>query len=492
MNPALFVAGPGRRARWRNALLALLVLYLGMAAYQAFKPLPEGLGQAFPPRASSHVALLTDVTWVDASGQRHSEQAVFDEALRLIGQARRVVVLDMFLFNDFAGQDGAPPLRRLSGELTAALVARRQAVPALQVLVVTDPINTVYGGLRSPQLRALQAAGVEVVVTDLGKLRAPNPAWSGLWHLCCRWLGNDADGGWLPNPFGAGKVTLRSYLALLNLNANHRKTLVVDQGEGWVGLVASANPHDGSSAHGNSAVVFEGAAALDLLRSERSVVSMSGGAWPAGLPSAPAIDTAPSAASSARVQVLTEARIRDALLDAIDSASAGDQLDLAVFYFSHRKLVHALVEAQQRGVDVRVLLDPNRDAFGREKNGIPNRQVALELDRASVPVRWCNTHGEQCHSKMLLLRRMDGNGEMVAGSANYTRRNLDDYNLETSVRVLGTGATPALVEAADYFEQSWSNRDGRNLSVAYARYADPSVLRYWRYRFMEATGLSSF
>ncbi len=83
-----------------------------MAAYQAFKPLPAGLGQAFPPRASSHVALLSDVTWVDASGQRHSEQAVFDEALRLIGRARRVVVLDMFLFNDFAGQDGAPPLRR--------------------------------------------------------------------------------------------------------------------------------------------------------------------------------------------------------------------------------------------------------------------------------------------------------------------------------------------------------------------------------------------
>ncbi len=90
------------------------------------------------------------------------------------------------------------------------------------------------------------------------------------------------------------------------------------------------------------------------------------------------------------------------------------------------------------------------------------------------------------------MRRVDGSSELVAGSANYTRRNLDDYNLETSVRVIGTGDTAALVAAAAYFEQSWSNQDGRLLSLPYAHYADPSALRYWRYRFLEATGLSSF
>ena len=47
-------------------------------------------------------------------------------------------------------------------------------------------------------------------------------------------------------------------------------------------------------------------------------------------------------------------------------------------------------------------------------------------------------------------------------------------------------------QASGYFEQSWNNSDGRRISLPYASYADPSRLRYWRYRFTEATGLSSF
>ena len=57
-----------------------------------------------------------------------------------------------------------------------------------------------------------------------------------------------------------------------------------------------------------------------------------------------------------------------------------------MFYLSERQIVKALITAKERGVNVRVLLDPNKDAFGREKNGIPNRQVASELnDDAQCP-----------------------------------------------------------------------------------------------------------
>lgn len=474
-------------------MLAALIAYLGMATYQAFKPLPEGIGQPFPLRASDDVVLFTDITYLDAAGNRQSEQQVFDEILRLIAQSERLVAVDMFLFNDFTGADAAPSLRPLSAELTQALVDRKRAVPGLQALVITDPINTLYGGMPSKHLDTLRAAGVEVVVTDLGKLRAPNPAWSGFWHLCCRWAGNSDSGGWLPSPFGEGKASLRSYLALLNLNANHRKTLVVDEGDGWTGLVATANPHDGSSAHGNAALRFRGDAALDLLRSEQPVVTMSGNSWPTA--AAEATTTRPSVAASkdaAKVQVVTEGQIRDALLATVESAKTGDQLDVAVFYFSHRALVKAIVAAQQRGVQVRVLLDPNEDAFGRKKNGIPNRQVALELHQAGVPVRWCDTHGEQCHTKMMLKQGTDGQTELIIGSANYTRRNLDDYNLESSARVLAGADASVMQQASRYFEQSWGNTDGRRISVPYANYADDSRLHYWRYRFTEATGLSSF
>ena len=484
-----------QRRSWtllKRALLVLLACYLAMAVYQACKPLPEGIGKEFPLRSASTAALLTDVTYLDSAGIRHSDQHVFDEALHLIGQARRVIVADMFLFNDFSGTGAAPPLRPLSTQLTRALVERKRAVPGLQVVLITDPINALYGGIPSPHLDALRAAGIEVVVTDLARLRAPNPAWSGFWQLCCRWAGNDENGGWLPSPFGRGKATLRSYLALLNLNANHRKTLVVDAGDGWAAWVASANPHDGSSAHGNVALRFDGAAALDLLRSERAVVAMSGAPWPQALV-VPQPDLAPAAdTDDTRVQIVTEGRIRDALLANVASAKTGERLDIAVFYFSHRALLKAVVAAQQRGVQVRVLLDPNEDAFGRKKNGIPNRQAALELHRAGVPVRWCDTHGEQCHAKLMLRRGNDGKAELIAGSANYTRRNLDDYNLESSARILAAGDAPVIRQATAYFEQSWNNGDGRRISLPYSAYEDTSRWRYWRYRFTEATGLSSF
>jgi hypothetical protein len=480
------------RAPIKRILAALFLCYLAMAVYQVCKPLPEGIGREYPLRSASAVTLLTDVTYLDAAGVRQSDQQVFDEALRLIGQARRAIVIDMFLFNDFYGANAAPPLRPLSAQLTRALVERKRAVPGLQAVLITDPINTLYGGMPSTYLEALRAAGIEVVITDLTRLRAPNPAWSGLWQLCCRWAGNSEDGGWLPSPFGRGKVTLRSYLALLNLNANHRKTLVVDVGNGWAGLVASANPHDGSSAHGNVALRFDGAAALDLLRSERAVAAMSGARWPRALAAMQAGPAAAADTDSTRVQIVTEGRIRDALLGNVARAKAGERLDIAVFYFSHRTLLKAVIAARQRGVHVRVLLDPNEDAFGRKKNGIPNRQAALELHRAGVPVRWCDTHGEQCHAKLLLRRGSDGGAELIAGSANYTRRNLDDYNLETSARVLAAANAPVMEQATAYFEQSWHNGDGRRISLPYSAYADDSRWRYWRYRFTEYTGLSSF
>ena len=473
----------------KRIALALLLAYPAMALWQLHKPLAPGVSQAFPVRAASAVALLTDVTYLDAAGRRHSDQQVFDEALRLIGQARRVIVLDMFLFNDFSGTDAAPPLRPLSAQLTRALVERKRAVPGLQAVLITDPINTLYGGLRSKHLDALRAAGIEVVITDLTQLRAPNPAWSGLWQLCCRWAGNDDRGGWLPSPFGQGETTLRSYLSLLNLNANHRKTLVVDEGDDWTGLVATANPHDGSSAHGNAALRFSGAAALDLLQSERAVAALSAGAWPVASASR---GSAVATDESTRVQIVTEGKIRDALLAGIESARSGEKLDIAVFYFSHRALLKAVIAAQRRGVSVRVLLDPNEDAFGRKKNGIPNRQAALELHNAGVPVHWCDTHGEQCHTKLMLKRAENSAAELIVGSANYTRRNLDDFNLESSARVLAGVRSPVMARATEYFEQSWSNRDGRRISLPYSAYSDDSKLRYWRYRFTEATGLSSF
>ncbi|WP_416140255.1 phospholipase D family protein [Halomonas sp. HK25] len=473
---------------WPWIVTAVLVAWLAMGLWQRIKPLPEGIGVAWPEHSVDEVHFLADESWFDAAGERRLEQAIFDEMLALIGQARHLVVLDMFLFNDFAGESEAGDLRPLSAELTEALVEQKRRHPELEAVVISDPLNTLYGGIEPDHLAVLRHAGIGVVLTDLDRLRASNPLWSGLWHLGPRWLGNSARAGWLPNALGPGRVTLRSYLSLLNFNANHRKTLVVDRGEGWAGLVTSANPHDASSLHGNVALRFEGAAALDLLASERTVAAWSGVRLPGPRPLAPS-----STAEGARLQLLTEGAIRDALRAAIEASGAGDRLDLAVFYLSHRGVIEALKQARQRGAEVRVLLDLNRDAFGLEKGGIPNRPVGRELVEAGIAVRWCATQGEQCHSKLLLRRPANGGeAELILGSANFTRRNLDNLNLETSVRLLGDLDSPALDQASAFFERRWYSSPDRTTSEPFAAHDDATAWQRLRYRVMEASGLSTF
>ena len=477
---------PWRATPLRRALLLLLVVWLGMGLYQSQRPLPEGFSASLPWRAADNVQLLLDQTWQAADGERVSQQQIFDSALEMIDQARTLVVADLFLFNEFAGQNS---YRALSGEITDALIRARQRHPDMQVVLITDPFNSLYGGVTNHHLTALQQAGVTVVMTPLEQLPASNPLWTGLWSLCCRFMGNSSEGGWLPNPVGDGKVTLRSYVHLANFRANHRKTLITDAGDSWSALVTSGNPHDASSRHSNQALRFDGTAALDLLQTERAVAQLAGvnsHHWPQAEPP-PAAD-----GEANRLRVLTEGAVRDALLHSIDSSAAGDRLDVEVFYLSHRPLIRALIRAQQRGVKVRVLLDPNRDAFGREKNGIPNRQVAWDLHRAGIPVRWCNTSGEQCHRKWLRLDRADGRSELISGSANFTRRNLDDLNLETDVQLATNRDHPAMAQARDAFERLWSNADGIEYSLPYEAFADHNIGRYGIYRVMEATGLSTF
>jgi len=472
-------------------LLALLVVAVtGTALYHTLKPLPAGLNFEGPQRPLVAPKFLTDLTYRDQQGNLQLEHQIFDEVFRLIGQAEKLILVDMFLFNDTRPHDRH---RALSEELTRALIARKQAVADIRIIVITDPLNTMYGGTRSPYFDALRDAGIPVVETRLERLRDTNPLWSGWWRLCCQWLGNSADGGWLPNALGPDPVPLRSYLALLNFKANHRKTLIVDDGDSYRALVTSANPHDGSSQHSNTALSFGGEAVTDLLATEKAALALSGA-------DSDVIDiTIPESATDRQrgdesLQVVTEAAIRDAALEMIRSSGADAALELSIFYLSHRDIVEALVAAHGRGSRIRVLLDPNNEAFGHDKSGIPNRQVAMELTRAGIPVRWCNTHGEQCHSKMLMRRDDAGSWQILMGSANFTRRNLDNLNLETDVWIRGTGPSAVLDGARLAFDRKWQQGPGNQpvLSLPYEDYADESRWRYWRYRVMEATGMSTF
>jgi phosphatidylserine/phosphatidylglycerophosphate/cardiolipin synthase-like enzyme len=193
------------------------------------------------------------------------------------------------------------------------------------------------------------------------------------------------------------------------------------------------------------------------------------------------------------VQVVTEGKIFDALMEELRASEAGDQVDLAMFYLSERRVVEALLDAAERGVSVRLVLDPNKDAFGREKGGIPNRQVARELVGRSdgrIRVRWYDTHGEQFHTKLVVVTR----GEQVAvlgGSANLTRRNIRNFNLETDLRFRLPLDAPMAVAVKEYFDRIFMNRDAE-YTASFERYRDDSRVKTLIYRLQESTGFSSF
>ncbi len=503
-----------RRSRvWRRTILCTLVaLWIATAYWQTNKSLPPGVhvdSQWFPIRAGD-ASFIADITSADAYGRQNSSQAIFDEVLGVIHSAHDFVVLDYFLFNSQLGipEGASAPLRGISGELRDALIERKRALPQLQVLFITDPINEVYGGVSSRDLRLLRAAGVDVAVTNLDELRDSNFLYSSLWRLGIRWwsggsthsLEETPTGGWLPNPLDESDqpISFGAWARLLNFKANHRKLIIADDGGGGlVAIVGSANVHDASSAHSNTALKIRGPVIVPLLHSELDIARFSG--WRNHLEPPPQSPDPPSAASgpeTARAKVVTEGAIRSELLERLDSTVRGDNVDIAMFYVSDRGIVQALLAASHRGVNVRLILDPNKDAFGHAKTGIPNQPVASELVASSdgaIHVRWYRTHGEQFHTKLAMVY---GSGRLwlTTGSANLTRRNLADYNLEANLAVEVPRSSQLAQQAIDYFETLWSNRAGLGIEYTadFGYYADPSQLHYWLYRVMEGTGAATF
>ena len=135
---------------------------------------------------------------------------------------------------------------------------------------------------------------------------------------------------------------------------------------------------------------------------------------------------------------------------------------MGMFYIASPKVLDALLDASKREVDIRLVLDPNENAFGQEKIGIPNRPVAAELHDKSdgkIQIRWYNTTKEQYHTKMLYIAKATGDHIVLGGSTNLTPRNMNDYNLENELWVAAPADNEFSRNVADYFERVWNNED---------------------------------
>jgi HKD family nuclease len=460
-----------RKSTWM--ILFFVMLLSSVSLYHSKKPLPEGISYESQTYMVDNVNFLYDLSYKDTQNNTIYEQEIFQEFYQLIEEAEEFIVLDMFLFNGYADGDRKYPA--ISETLTTKILEQIKKKPNLQVHLIIDEINTTYNSHNLKHIEALKEQGVRVIFTDLNKLRDPNPIYSGLWRVAFKWFGQEGT-GLLPNPIAksAPEVTLRSYLKLLNIKANHRKVIATED----AAIISSANAHDASGYHSNIAFKVNGNIIGDVLNTEQAVANFSGG----GI--LPQWNEEDHSKGKIRLQLVTEGKIEENIIDEIKSTDKGDIIWLAMFYLADTDVLEELKHAaSNRGVKIKMILDPNQNAFGSEKMGLPNLPVAAELTQLAeknIEIRWYHTGEEQFHSKLLYIEKQK-EAVIIGGSANFTERNLNNYNLETNVKITASNQEEVIQEIDYYFHRLWKNENGE-YTVDYKHYQDQlPVVKYILY-----------
>ena len=467
-----------------GSLGVFALIYIAVIVWHTFKPLPEGISYAGELHKTDKVDFITDLTYSqDVKGKDMvHENHIFDAVYTMIDEAEEFIVVDFFLFDGY--YDEKEDFPDIADTLSTKLAEKKKENPDMPIVFITDPINRGYGSYENEWFKKMRDAGVEIVYTDLDSLRDSTPIYSGIYRTFFQWF--DFGGkGWIANAMAseAPKMTAASYMTLLNVKANHRKAVVTDK----EAIVTSSNPHDASGFHGNIALKVTGPVLNDILKSEEAVSLYSGG------PKLPRVEVKEDEGLY-QVQYVTEKKILDALLLDLANTKKGDKIWLGMFFVAKRDIVNALIDAADRGVEVNMVLDPNKNSFGQQKSGIPNRPVVQEMvedTKGKLNVRWYNTVIGQYHTKAIWIQTHE-HTIISSGSANYTERTLDDYNLESNLRVIAPNDSELVVDMETYFERIWNNEDAMYTMDMEKFQDDFTWWQRWIYTLQKAVKITTY
>lgn len=446
------VSNWSKRKRMIMGIIGVLaMLYIGVIVWHTFKPLPDGLEYEGDLHQVENVEMLYDLSFAqDQEGtDLQHELRIFDEIYAMIEDAEEFIVIDFFLFDNYSDEERDFPA--VAETLTDKLLVKKEENPDFPIYFITDPLNFGYGSYESQLLGTMRDEGIEVVVTDLDQLRDSTPLYSGLYRVIFQWFDTGGE-GWLPNGMSsdAPDLTIASYLKMMNIKANHRKAVITEK----EAIISSANPHNASGLHGNMAFKVSGPVINDILEAEEAVSVFSGG------PELPRTDVEEQQGDYG-VQYVTERKVLDTLLADIEKTVEGDSIHLAMFYIADGDIIEGITDAANRGVNVQMVLDPNENAFGNEKTGLPNRPVVhemLENTDDKIEVRWYNTAVGQFHTKSIMISTAE-ESYISGGATNYTERAFKNYNLENNIRIVAPNDSELVGEMEDYFERLWNNED---------------------------------
>ena len=178
-----------------------------------------------------------------------------------------------------------------------------------------------------------------------------------------------------------------------------------------------------------------------------------------------------------QLQFVTEAKIGEHLDKDIDSAKAGDEILMGMYFLADKGVVDRLIKAANRGVKVRIIFDRSRDAFGMSTNGLPNKPVSKKLKKKTknkIEVKWYFTNNEQYHTKITLIKK-----------------NIRGYIMDANFRILTNKNSKLTKDIYTYFDRLWENKDGL-FTVNFDDEPTTKASTDFMYKILDATQLGSF
>lgn len=221
---------------------------------------------------------------------------------------------------------------------------------------------------------------------------------------------------------------------------DHVKMLIVD---GKSLLIGGMNFDQHSPLNKDYKVFVEGPAVGDAQDVFNNDWKISGGETIPGLK-----PLGPQEKGDAKVRMLTtevDAKdINTALQENIKGAKKSIKIE--AFAIAHHETIDNLIEASQRGVDVKVMLDPNVPI------SFVNRRTADRLREGGVEVRWRRVdlgQREKLHAKLAMF----DDDKAILGSCNFTKAGLE-INHEANVEVISKSVGTAF---NNMFDHNWEN-----------------------------------
>jgi len=113
---------------------------------------------------------------------------------------------------------------------------------------------------------------------------------------------------------------------------------------------------------------------------------------------------------------------------------------------------------------------------------------------SNLEIRGAATHGEQFHTKAISVTNNEtGKCQFMCGSANWTRRNIQNFNMEACFYI--ENAPGFVQEYIVFFNSLWNNANDLIFTQDYERFAIEGWELLWKkvlYRIQENTGASTF